>query len=119
MKTTTNNLGNMLNPKHIIFDAVSSKLKGTGIIKIVLVFNVITEKYNVMFSTGEDKAIKFEVQQDEIRMLKKVLINKILSRAQSEISAKIKAVIISMNLPQETFEVFIQDERDNVTKFDY
>jgi len=118
MKKETNNLGNMLNPKHIIFNAVADKLKGTGIIKLTLVFNVIIDKYNVMFSTGDNKSVKLEIQQDEITMLKRVLINKIHRKAREDSKDEVKTIIIVINLEEETFSVFTEDIKGVVTKFE-
>jgi hypothetical protein len=116
-KKTQSSLGNMFNPKHIIFDAVKKRLVGTGINKLVLYFNVLNNKYNVMLSTNEDRHLKLDIEQDEITMLRKVLINKLHTTAQQNMSAKVKAIIISIDLSKESFDTYVEDEKENVTVF--
>lgn len=108
-----------LTPKKIILNAIKNKLEGTGIKKLVLVFNVRTDEYNVMFSSDGKKVIKLEIEQSEINMLKKVFISKIERKVRQEFKKDFTSLIFTFDLMNDDIEIFIEDIFKEVTKFNY
>jgi hypothetical protein len=107
----------MFTPKRIIFDAIKDKITGTGIIKAVLVFNIQTDVYNVMFSQADLKSIKLDIEDQEIKLLKRFFINKIISEYKKESDKEIKCVILQISFVNEELKIFIEDEKGNVELF--
>ena len=109
----------MLKPKNIIMNAIKDRLQGTGVVKLVLVFGVETDKYNVMVSNTSGQAMKIEVTEDELTTIKKLFIKRIVNAYTMKFDEPIKDVIIQIDLEKEQFELFIQNPKDEVIKFDY
>jgi hypothetical protein len=109
----------LLNPKSIILNAIKSKLEGTGIVHIVVIFNVQTDKYTILLTDKEDKRLKVDIDENEVNMIKKMFINKITKKFSSESDKTIKSVIIKIDAEAELLDVFIEDTEEQVTKFNY
>jgi len=109
----------MLNPKRIIFDAVKTKLEGTGIVKLVLVFNVKTDKYNVMLSKEDNSSMKLDIEQDEITLVKKVLVNKIQKKYEQTSDKEINSIIVQMDIKNDDIKIFIEDTKKEVEQFNF
>jgi len=109
----------MLTPKAIIMDALRSKFADTGIIKIVLVFNTRNDTYNVMVCQSNDKPLKLDLEQKDISMLKKILVNKIERLIREEYQDDFKSIIIEVEIIKNEFNIFVQHNNDTVTKFDF
>lgn len=109
----------MLKPKNIILNAVKEKLEGTGVVKIVLIFGVETDHYRVMVSNTSGQAMKVEVTEDELTMIKKIFIKRIVDTWTMKYDEPIKDVIIQIDLEAETLELFIQNPKDEVLKYEY
>src|SRR5665647_642776 len=110
---------NIFTPKNLIFRAIKSKLSGTGIVKIILVFNVKTNKYNIMLSKEDNKSMKLEIEENEINMLKRMFISKIEKKYNSENKKEIQSIILQMDLLNDDLKVFVEDEKKNVELFNY
>jgi hypothetical protein len=108
-----------LTPKNIILDAIRSRLEGTGITKLILVFNTKEDKYNIMLSKDDGGSIKLDIEKDDITKIKKVFINRIYKKYQEQFNKDIKAIIIEINLTADELKVLTQDLKDNVELFDY
>ena len=108
-----------LKPKNIILDAIRSRLEGTGITKLILIFNTQTDKYNIMLSKDDGGSIKLDIEKDDITKIKKVFINRIYKKYQEQFNKDIKAIIIEINLTADELKVLTQDLKDNVELFDY
>jgi hypothetical protein len=118
MENSTNLL-DRFTPKRIILDAIRDKLEGTGINKLVLVFNVRTDTYNVMFSTQENKSINIDIEEKEVTMLKKIFVNKVERKVRQEFKKDFDSLIFTFDMKKDDIEIFIEDIFKNVTKFDY
>lgn len=105
-------------PKRIILDAIRTKLEGTGITKLVLVFNVHNDNYNVMFSNHENKSIKVEIDQKDVTLLKKLFVSKVERKVRQEFSRDFNCLIFVFDFNKDDIEIFIEDVFKNVTKFD-
>jgi hypothetical protein len=110
-------INDLLNPKRIIFDAVKSKLEGTGVIKLVLVFNVQNDQYNIMLAKEDNTSMKIDIDEKEISLIKKVLTNKIRRTYEQNNDRPVKSIIIQMDLRSDDIQVFIMDLKDNVEPF--
>jgi len=110
---------NLFTPEKLIFRAIKSKLEGTGIIKIMLVFNVKTDKYNIMLSKEDNTSMKLEIEENEISMLKKMFISKIEKKYNSESKKEINSVILQMDIVTDELKVFIEDTNKEVQQFNY
>ena len=109
----------LLNPKSIILNAIKSKLEGTGIVHIVVIFNVQTDKYTILLTDKDDKRMNFDIDENEVSIIKKMFINKITKKFSSESDKTIKSVIIKIDAEAELLDVFIEDTEEQVTKFNY
>ena len=110
---------NLFTPEKLIFKAIKSKLEGTGIIKIMLVFNTKTDKYNIMLSKQDNTNIKLEIEENQISMLKKMFISKIEKKFNSESKKEINSIILQMDIVTDELKVFIETLDKNVEQFLY
>jgi hypothetical protein len=112
-----------LTPKNIILNAVKDKLTEAGIKKLTIIFNVLTEKYNVMVSQDMDKPVNLEVEPKDISMLKRLFVSKIQKKFEADSNKDVKCIIIEINLTEESkaepLKIFIEDTKADVTKFNY
>lgn len=109
----------MFTPEKLIFRAIKSKLEGTGIIKIILVFNVKTNKYNIMLSKEDNTNMKLEIEENEINMLKKMFISKIEKKYLETNKKEIESIILQMDIIADDLKIFIEGTDKNVEQFIY
>jgi hypothetical protein len=109
----------LLNPKNIILNAIQSKLEGTGIEKIIVVFNVITDKYSILLTDKDDKRMNFDIDQNEVNIIKKMFINKIIKKFKQDSDKEIKSVIIKIDVNESLLDVFIENTKLEVSKLNY
>lgn len=109
-----------LTPKYIIFNAIKDKLIEINVKKLIIIFNLKEDVYNVMVSQSDDKPLKLDLPQDQISMIKKMFIDKIKKRAET-LFGELKLIIAEVDLTSEEGEIkiFVQDMKDKVTKFEY
>jgi hypothetical protein len=108
--------------KSILLDALRTKLEGSNVERIILHFNIIQNSYNVMVKNSTGGDLKFEIEEKEISMLKRLLINKIKVKYDANNDTDLKAVIIQFDLEldnDDALSIFVEDIKDNVTKFNY
>jgi hypothetical protein len=113
----------LLNPKNIILNAIESKLEGTGIEHILIVFNVLTDKYTVLLTDKDDKRLNFDIDENEVSIIKKMFLNKITKKFSKESGKDIKKVIIKIDfvpgVKEGLLDVFIEDIQLQVHKLNY
>ena len=109
-----------LTPKGIILSAIKSKLQQYDIKKVLLVFAVETDRYNIAVSNSSGKAMKIDITEDEITTIKKIFISRIEKAWKSKYDIEPKDIIVQIDLNDKgSIEIFISDEKDKVHKFDY
>lgn len=110
-----------LTPKYIILNAVRDKLKPLGITKVMLLFSTENNKYNISVSNPEGKAMKLEITEDEITTIKKMFISRIVKAWNAKYDIEPKDIICTIDLSGEDtkLEIFIQDFKDKIHKFDF
>jgi hypothetical protein len=108
----------ILTPKNIILSAIRNMTKNENVKKLVLQFFIDTEKYNI-FLQCEEGNIKFDATIDELTILKKVFISRIVTKWNERYNDKPKVVIIEVDLFENKFNIFIQNYSDEILKFDY
>jgi hypothetical protein len=108
-----------MTPKQIILDALKSKFEGTGFTKIILNFNVINESYNVMLKAEKAKDLSINIPNKEMTMIKLMFINKIKHKYQKDYNTPLKCIIVSVDFISDVFEIFTENEKGNVYKFEY
>jgi hypothetical protein len=113
------NLLDRLTPKNIILDALKSKLEPQGITKLVLIFNVIKDQYNVMLAKEDMSTLRLELEEKEINMIKKMFIEKIKQKFSEESNDIIKCIIIELDLKNSEFKVFVENNREIVRKLNF
>jgi hypothetical protein len=114
------NLKDQLMPKNIILNAIRDKMEGTGVKKISMIFNVTTDIYTVILTDKEDKKTKVPMETNEINMIKKVFISRIIKKYKESTFDEIRNVIIQIGLDDSNLlEVFIEDTIGEVKQFNY
>ena len=108
-----------LKPKDILLSAIREKCEGTGIVKIVLVFNIVEDKYNVMFAKEDDTSVKVDIEEKEINFIKKIFIGRIVKLWKMNNDDEIKAVILQFDLKENSLGIFIENTKGKIIKFDY
>jgi len=109
----------MFNPKKIILNAITDKLEHTGVVRVIMIFSVDTDNYRIMVS-GEDKEnTAITITNEELNTVKKVFISKIIKAWKRQFDIEPKDVIIQIDIKEKTLELFIEDYKKNVLKFDY
>lgn len=108
-----------LTPKTIILTALRSKLKGSGITRITLVFCVESDKYNLMVSNQDGSKMTIDLDQGDINTIKQIFVRRIQSAWNKKHSHVVKDVIVQIDMITEDLQVFIQDDKDKVFKFEY
>jgi len=108
-----------LSPKKLIINAIKSKLENHNIEKIILTFSLIDEdRYNIAIKPkDENEVMTFEIEPKDITILKKIFVNKI--RRTIKQPENFKAIIIQCDLIIEDFAIFLQDLKNEVTKYEY
>ena len=109
----------LLNPKSIILNAIQSKLEGTGIEHILVVFNILTDKYTVLLTDKDNKRMNFDIDENEVSIIKKMFINKIIKRFSENSNKSIKGIIIKIDVVKELIDVYIEDTGAEIIKFNF
>ena len=106
-------------PKAMILDSLTSKFEGTGIDKILMQYFIVDDKYNIMLQTGET-ATKLELAENELNMVKKILINKIIKVFQKKNpNVLIKSIIVQFDINLKELKLFIEDNKNSIIKFEF
>lgn len=109
----------LLNPKNIVLNAIQSKLEGTGIEKIIIVFNVLTDKCTILLTDKDDKRLNFDIDENEVSIISKMFINKIIKKFKKESDTEINSVIIRIEANESILDVFIENTKLEVSKLNY
>jgi hypothetical protein len=113
-------INSVLTPKNIIFTAIKDKLTGTGITRIILVFQLDSESYNLMLQNETGENVKMDITKEEISTIKKLFVNRIINKWNERYpDIEPKSLILEISIPDETIKIFINDYYDKVHKFDF
>lgn len=108
-----------LTPKSIILGAIKDRLAGTGISFITLIFPVDSDTgYNIMVKNESGETLSFTLEKSDITMIKKLFIKRIINKWNENFDIEPKSIIIQINTIKESIEVFINDFKEIVHKFD-
>jgi hypothetical protein len=108
-----------LTPKHIIIGSLKSKLEGTGINRIIFTFIPESEKYNLMVQNIDGSDMHLDIEQNDINTIKTLFIRGIIKAWNKKYKIPAKCIIIQFDVTTEKFDVFIQDNKNKIFKFDY
>jgi sucrose-6-phosphate hydrolase SacC (GH32 family) len=108
-----------MNPKELILDQIISKLKEADIVNAIISFNITDDTYKVMLKNNQGSNLKLDIDKKEISLLKLIFINKIRKRFEKNNVEKMKAIHIQLDIEKNLFEIFIEDMKNVVTKFEY
>jgi hypothetical protein len=108
-----------LSPKKLIINAIKNKLTGHNIESIILTFSLIDEdRYNIAVKPLDDKQIvSYIITPQDTTLLKKIFVTKIYRTLKNP--ENYKAIILQCDLKNEDFDIFLQDKKNEVTKFEY
>lgn len=113
-------INRVLTPKNIIFTAIKDKLTGTGITRIILVFQLDSESYNLMLQNETGENVTMDITKEEISTIKKLFVNRIINKWNERYpDIEPKSLILEISIPDETIKIFINDYYDKVHKFDF
>lgn len=112
-------VASVLTPKNIIMTAVKDKLKGTGVVKIVLMFFMADDTYNLMLQNSGGESMNIDVTKNEISTIKKLFVRRIISKWNERYDIDPHALIVQIDIPGEAIEIFIQDHKKDVHKFNF
>ena len=114
---------NIFSPKDIILNAIKDKLIGTGVEKITVVFDIFTDKYTLLFTDESGKKMNVELTENDISIVKKLFINKLIKKYKHTSDKEIKSVIIRINFDHKTevvtLNLFIETIDNNVELINY
>jgi len=109
-------------PKSIIIQALKTRLSATGITRLTLVFNVHSDKYNILLSNPSGGNLKLDIEEKEMNLIKRLFVTKAYKKFCEMYDKEIASIIIEINLEVEdddAIRLFTQDEGNNVELFDY
>lgn len=106
-----------MTPKEIIIDQIKDRFKDSGIINALITFNVIDDTYNVMLRKEDNTDLKLDIDKKEISLIKLVFINKVRRKYEKETKDKMKVLILQLDILHDNFDVFIENTKGTVTKF--
>jgi hypothetical protein len=110
----------IFSPKRIILEAIKSRLENSSVVKIVLVFSCDNDNYKIMVTNNKNEAMKIDVTEDEITTIKKIFIKKVVNAWNMRYDDnEPKDVIIQVDLLSTTLDLFIENYKGEVLKFDY
>ena len=107
----------MLTPKNIILNSLTSKLEGTGVIKIIAIFNVDCTEHNVIVKYENGTSDSLELDKKELNTVKMLMIKRIVrawKKSYEEIPDKI---IIQIDIESEKLDTYIEDITGKVLLF--
>ena len=99
--------------------SIKSKLEGTGIEKIIFTFLIDSNKYNLTVQNSEGTGTAIDISENEINTVKAIFLNRVIRAWNKKYNDPPKAVIIRIDIEIETFEIFIENMKNNIYKFDY
>jgi hypothetical protein len=105
--------------KELIFDAIKTKFANTGISNMILSFDVIDNSYNIMVKNTTDENLKIDIDKKEVSIIKLLFINKVKRKFEKDYKETLKSIFIQIDLTKESFELFTENEKGKVYKFDY
>ena len=109
----------MLKPKNMILKAIQDKLADTGVVNLLLTFSVNDDNYSIAVSGRDNKSMNIEVTKDELTTIKKIFIKRIVNAWRLKYDIEPCAVIVRVEIENSLLELFIQDDKKDVYKFDY
>ena len=108
-----------MTPKDIIIDQIKSRFKDSGISKALIRFNVISDEYTVMMKKEDNTSFNLEIDKKEISLIKLVFINKVRKKFEKDHKPdKMKTLILQIDVLDNDFQVFIENDKNVVTKFE-
>jgi hypothetical protein len=108
-----------MTPKDLILDAIKSKFSKSGITKMMLSFNVIDDTYNVHLKNSDDKDLVINITGKEMTLIKMMFINKVKRKYEKENKEDLKMMIVTLDLTTDKFDIYTENLKGNVYKFDY
>ena len=105
--------------KNILLDAIKQRLEGTGITKMILIFNITNNTYNVMLQNENNSSMKLNIEKDDVTKLKFMFVDKIIKKYYEMNTKEIKSLIIQINLSINDIQLFTQDLKDNIEAFSF
>lgn len=109
----------MLNPKRIVIDTIKNKLEGSGVVSMIFIYYLESDKYNLMVQNSANKNLTIDIDSKDINLLKKMYLNRLVSKWKEISNDEPKNVIIQFDIQAETFELFIENKKNEVLKFEY
>jgi hypothetical protein len=109
----------LLNPKEIILDAIKSKLKGTGVESIIMSFHITEDKYKVYLTNVDNEKIKFDIEEKDISLIKKMFISKITKKYIKDNDKEIASIIIKIIISSGTIKVFVEPVNGKVKELSF
>lgn len=110
----------VFSPKKIILDGIKSRLENSGVTKIILNFSCDNDNYKIMVTNINNESMKIDVTEDEITTIKKIFIKKVVNAWNMHYDDnEPKSVIIQVDLQSTTLDLFIENYKGEVLKFDY
>lgn len=108
-----------ITPKRIIMDAIKTRLGNTGIKKLILIFPTDNDYYNVMLKNETGESTKFEIDKTDINLIKKIFVKRLINSWNEKNDIEVKSIIIQIDIDPEIIEVFINDYKEKIHKFDF
>jgi hypothetical protein len=108
-----------LTPKSIIIDRIRDQFEQSGITKALIRFNVLDDSYSVMLLKDDNTNIRLNLDKKDISLIKLIFVNKIRKKYDKENFEPMKNIILSLDVNNNEFEIFIEDIKKVVTKFNY
>jgi hypothetical protein len=72
-----------------------------------------------MLKKEDNTSLKLDIDKKEISLLKLVFINKVRKKYEKDSKLKMKMLILQLDIINNDFQVFIEDTKGIVTKFEY
>ncbi len=109
----------LFSPEKLVIMSVKDKLEGENIEKIIFVMSFIDEdKYSIALKPLDNsKPVTFEIKPKDVSLIKKLFVNKIYRSLKEK--ENYKAVILDCDLKTETLNLFLQNGKDEIVKYDY
>lgn len=109
----------LLKPKNMILKAIQDKLADTGVITLLLTFSVEDDNYSIAVSGKDNQSMMIDVTKDELTTIKKIFIKRIVSAWRMKYDIEPVDVIVKVDIEKSILELYIQDDKKEVYKFDY
>lgn len=108
-----------LSPKKLIINTIKSKLEGSGIKSIIFIFYLETEKYNLMVQNEDNQKLTIQIDQEDINTIKKMYLSRIVSKWKEKYNDEPYSIIIQFDLDNESFEMFVENTKKDILKFEF